>query len=58
MNSDRPSALRRLWLLVAQVIAIAAGLLIAWRASGPAPAAPTRNDVVALREAPAVEAPA
>ncbi|ABM41704.1 MAG: trypsin-like peptidase domain-containing protein [Proteobacteria bacterium] len=58
MNSDRPSALRRLWLLVAQVIAIAAGLLIAWRAFGPAPAAPTRNDVVALREAPAVEAPA
>lgn len=58
MNSDRPSALRRLWLLVAQVIAIAAGLLIAWRAFGPAPAALTRNDVVALREAPAVDAPA
>jgi S1-C subfamily serine protease len=48
----------RLWLLVAQVIAIAAGLLIAWRAFGPAPAAPPHNDVVALREAPAVEAPA
>ena len=52
MNSDRPSLLWRLWLLIAQVIAVSAGLLIAWKAFGPEPAAPARADVVALREAP------
>ena len=49
------SALRRIWLLTAQVIAIAAGVLIAWRAFGPVPAAaPSASvvaDVVAVREA-------
>ena len=52
MNSDRPSLLWRLWLLIAQVIAVSAGLLIAWKAFGPEPAAPARAEVVALREAP------
>ncbi len=33
------SAPRRIWLLTAQVIAIAAGVLMAWRAFGPVPAA-------------------
>ncbi|MBN9203601.1 MAG: trypsin-like peptidase domain-containing protein [Methylibium petroleiphilum] len=42
----------RLWLLIAQVIAVSAGLLIAWRAFGPEPATPARPDIVALREAP------
>ncbi|MCL4736657.1 MAG: trypsin-like peptidase domain-containing protein [Piscinibacter sp.] len=42
----------RLWLLIAQVIAVSAGLLIAWKAFGPEPVAPARTDVVALREAP------
>ncbi len=31
------SALRRIWLLTAQVIAVAAGVLISWRAFGPIP---------------------
>ena len=48
---NNTGTLHRIWLLVAQVIAIAAGLLIAWRAFGPAPAAAPRADVVALREA-------
>jgi len=52
VNSDRPSLLWRLWLLIAQVIAVSAGLLIAWKAFGPEPAAPARAEVVALREAP------
>ena len=52
MNNNRPSAVWRLWLLIAQVIAVSAGLLIAWRAFGPEPVAPARTDVVALREAP------
>ncbi|MBL8346300.1 MAG: trypsin-like peptidase domain-containing protein [Rubrivivax sp.] len=52
MSNDRSSPLWRLWLLMAQVIAVAAGLLIAWRAFGPAPAAPAKADVVAVREAP------
>ncbi len=52
MNDTRPSLVWRLWLLIAQVIAVSAGLLIAWRAFGPEPAAPARPDVVALREAP------
>ena len=47
-NTSTP---RRIWLLIAQVIAIAAGLLIAWRAFGPAPAAAPHADVMALREA-------
>ena len=49
------SALRRIWLLTAQVIAISAGVLIAWRAFGPVPAAaPSASvvaNVVAVREA-------
>jgi S1-C subfamily serine protease len=53
MNPARPSLLWRLWLLLAQVVAIAAGLLIAWRAFGPQPAPAIHHDVVALREAPA-----
>ena len=52
MNNNRPSLAWRLWLLIAQVIAVSAGLLIAWRAFGPEPVAPARTDVVALREAP------
>ncbi len=52
MNNNRPSLVRRLWLVIAQVIAVSAGLLIAWRAFGPEPVAPARTDVVALREAP------
>jgi S1-C subfamily serine protease len=46
-------------LLLAQVVAIAAGLLIAWRAFGPQSAPAIHHDVVALREAPvALEAAA
>ena len=52
MNNNRPSLVWRLWLLIAQVIAVSAGLLIAWKAFGPETATPTRTDVVALREAP------
>jgi S1-C subfamily serine protease len=52
VNNHRPSFVWRLWLLIAQVIAVSAGLLIAWKAFGPEPAAPTRTDVVAVREAP------
>jgi serine protease DegQ len=52
VNNSRPSLAWRLWLLIAQVIAVSAGLLIAWKAFGPEPMTPTRTDVVALREAP------
>ena len=52
MNNNRPSFVWRLWLLIAQVIAVSAGRLIAWKAFGPEPVAPARTDVVALREAP------
>ena len=45
--------LRRIWLLIAQVIAVAAGLLIAWRAFGPPPVAAPHADGMALREAAA-----
>ena len=58
MNSNPSSLAWRLWLLVAQVIAVSAGLLIAWKAFGPEPVAPARTDVVALREAPHADAPA
>lgn len=58
MNSNQSSLAWRLWLLVAQVIAVSAGLLIAWKAFGPEPVAPPRTDVVALREAPHADAPA
>jgi serine protease DegQ len=51
MNNNRPSAIWQLWLLLAQVSAVSAGLLIAWKAFGPDPVAPARTDVVALREA-------
>ena len=44
------SILRRLWMLLAQAVTVGAGLLIAWRAFGPVPAPPTRNDTVAIRE--------
>jgi len=50
---NNTSTLRRIWLLIAQVIAVAAGLLIAWRAFGPAPVAAPHADVVAVREAAA-----
>ena len=53
MTQERPSALRRLWLLTAQVIAISAGVIVAWRAFGPSgPEAPVAADVVAVQEAP------
>jgi serine protease DegQ len=52
MNDRRPSVVWRLWLLIAQVIAISAAVLIAWKAFGPAPVAPARTEVVAVREAP------
>lgn len=55
MNNNRPSFVWRLWLLIAQVIAVSAGLLIAWKAFGPEPVAPARTDVVAVREAPHAE---
>ncbi|MFZ5568728.1 MAG: S1C family serine protease [Pseudomonadota bacterium] len=58
MNDKRPSIVWRLWLLIAQVIAVSAGLLIAWKAFGPEPVAPGRADVVALREAPPADATA
>ncbi len=49
------NALRRIWLLIVQVIAISAGALIAWRAFGPvptaAPPASVASSVVAVREA-------
>lgn len=47
MNNNRPSVVWRLWLLIAQVIAISAGVLIAWRAFGPEPVAPARIDILA-----------
>ena len=50
---NNTGTLRRLWLLIAQVIAVAAGLLIAWRVFGPPPVAAPHADVVALREAAA-----
>lgn len=40
------------------MIALSAGLLIAWKAFGPDPVAPARTDVVALREAPHADASA
>ena len=43
-------SLRRLWLLTAQVIAILAGVLIAWRAFGPTPTAQPGVDVVTVRQ--------
>jgi len=46
---------KRLWLLIAQVIAVAAGLLIAWRAFGSEPATAPHAEVVSVREA--AEAP-
>jgi serine protease DegQ len=52
VNNNRPSVVWRLWLLIAQVIAVSAGLLIAWKAFGPEPIAPARTDVVTVREAP------
>ena len=58
MNINRPSVVWRLWLLIAQVIAVSAGLLIAWKAFGPEPVAPARTDVVALREASHADASA
>ncbi|MCW5637099.1 MAG: trypsin-like peptidase domain-containing protein [Rubrivivax sp.] len=57
MNHDRTptraSAWRRLWLVFAQAIAISTGVILAWRAFGPAPAGPAlAPDVVAVQEAP------
>lgn len=50
-----PSVLRRLWLLLAQVVTIAAAVLIAWRAFGPPPppqaTSAARKDVVAIHDA-------
>jgi serine protease DegQ len=48
-----PGAVRRLWMLLAQTVTVGAGLLIAWRAFGPAaapPAPPARQEVVAIHE--------
>src|SRR4030095_17017278 len=44
------SALRRFWMLLAQAVTIGAGLLIAWRAFGPAEAPPPQHNVVAIHE--------
>ena len=44
------SAIWRIWLLTAQVIAVAVGLLIAWHAFGPAPVTALHADVVTVRE--------
>jgi serine protease DegQ len=57
MNRDYspggPSVLRSLWLVLAQAITIAVGVLLAWRALGPAPAGPSpAPDVVSVQEAP------
>ena len=46
-----PESLRRVWLLTAQIIAISAGVLIAWRAFGPVPMAVPRADVMTVRQA-------
>lgn len=43
MNNNRPSVVWRLWLLIAQVIAISVGLLIACKAFGPEPVATVRT---------------
>ena len=43
--------LRRGWLLIAQAIAISAGVLIAWRAFGPVPSEVPPASVVTVREA-------
>ena len=51
------SALRRIWLLTAQVIAVAAGVLTAWRAFGPVPAAAPPAGVVTVREAAQTASP-
>jgi len=58
MTNARSSVVWRLWLLLAQAAAVASGLLIAWRAFGPVPATPAQTDVVAVLEAPHVEASA
>jgi len=59
MNQHRPSMLWRLWLLTAQVIAIGAGVLVAWRAFGPvAPVAPASADVIAVQQVPPAPAEA
>jgi serine protease DegQ len=58
VNGDRSSVVWRMWLLLAQVIAISAGLLIAWKAFGPEPAAPAHTDLVTLSEAPHADTPA
>lgn len=56
MSSNRFSLVWRLWLLAAQVIAVSASLMIAWRAFGPESGAPARLNVVAVREAPHADA--
>ena len=45
------AALRRGWLLFAQVVTISAGVLIAWRAFGPVPIEVRPASVVTVREA-------
>ncbi len=58
---NNPGVLRRIWLLTAQVVAIAAGVLIAWQAFGPVPAvappASAVTSVVAVREAAPAASP-
>jgi S1-C subfamily serine protease len=44
------SGLRRVWLLTTQVIAVSAGMLIAWRAFGPVPNEAPTASVVVVRE--------
>ncbi len=59
MNKDRSSILWRLWLLTAQIIAISAGGLIAWRAFGlVAPGGPAPVNVVAVQQVPPAPAEA
>ena len=43
-------ALRRSWLLFAQVVTVSAGVLIAWRAFGPVPIEVRPASVVTVRE--------
>ncbi len=57
---NNTSALKRIWLLTAQIIAISTGVLIAWRAYGPMapPVAAPAPSVVSVREAAPVATPA
>jgi len=45
-----PRTVRRLWLLLSQVVTVVAGVLIAWKAFGPAAAPNARHEAVPVRE--------